>query len=409
MKNLKVKKSEIKSVSDMIHRFVNRQCPDVVRGNYEVCDDQFYQYNRLVAYFYDNNTLFVENFNNAGSFGSGYTNWDIRRAADHINVCTFNDLPNLELLKKDREYFKRWYKAEFLKVNENYFENISVLKHYVSEKRINRDIYVYDLTTLFLPESLLKKYEKTIGNIKIEEKFSGILYGSSWGSKNDHYCQSIEVKSKIKDLHPSALDYLTEEERKIYRFKKWRNTYRAIHTRNSKSFMGSYDEDFKIFCNPELKLKAEERKIENDQIAKRRRLEREKEQTLKKYLNFTECITNDYYARVNLNYSLLRLTQNEKVITSLGVNISIEDAKRALTLFRRYKDIKEDKLISGIAIDGFAVKGIFLKTLDKIGTNEDQTELIFTKVENHPCLVVGCHTIPYFEVERFLEHHKLDW
>lgn len=403
----KVKKSEIKSVSDLIHRFVNNQCPDIIKGNYEVYENQLYLHNQLVAYFYKKDTLIVKEFDRTGSFGNGYSHWSIKKAAAHLKVYVFSTLPSTDTLK-DRKRFKNWYQRELEEHNKYFFDNISILKEYVTNKRLSRDLYLRPFELLHIPESLLKKYDKTINNIVIEKTIIGKLHSNSWGNNSYILCPEVKFKSKVKDIHTYSYLYLTEEELNIFRFKGWRNRYCVNRYKGRHSFRGTYEQDFKLFNNPVLKAEQEKRYEKSIEDEKKKKLEKEKNQIKTNYLKFLDGKIG-FGSLYNLNFSMLRLMANTNVQTSLNVVINLDDAKRALALFRRYKDITEDKIITGVAIDGYVVSGIKLKDVQFPIYNKETDELFFETLHKHPCLIVGCHTIPYREVERFLTHENLNW
>lgn len=210
---------------------------------------------------------------------------------------------------------------------------------------------------------------------------------AGWGSSS--FYKNIDIKLKtpkreIVNIYANDLNHLllNKEQLEELDYKSIRLEYKFNNVN-----LFSYDEGFKRYKeNKQEFIDTLKTRSANWQEKQKIEQEKKRKEIQLKDLSKLEEWRNGGNYHLNLPYSALRLNNNQ-VQTSLGVNITIEEAKNAYRAFKLGK-------ILGSKIAGYNVIGI--RHID-----------IFGKTEK--CIIVGCHTIPESEINKFIKFYNLDW
>ena len=426
------------TVNELAHKWANKNFTKKQLGRngyataqkYKANNKELYLNNKLVATHY-RSYVFIERFDYTSSFGNGLNYYIlaayIPNKIERSNIIISDDILTEEILK-DKDVFTHWYKSYFIEKNRQQFEWIALAKDFIYNNRATvlrvGDIHI----STGLPNAIYNRHKGTINKIEINSSFcSTIYYG--WGENNIRTVKPIRIKSKIGKLIGKKLkDFLSEEEIKELEFKEWYLEYKNLESAYN-NIKGVFDIN-----------KEEARAIYNDPIRKEKREIKFKEYIRAKEIKKQEIRAEErklhiknYYAKLeawcngtlNENYSTiysftssdvytaLRMGKHknyECVETSLNVKVPIKEAKRLLTLLRHFKffnnDIYEEVDLDhrNISISGYKVYKITSKSLTVMDGNTDNIVLKDCK-----CVIIGCHTIPNFEIERFLKHNNLNW
>ena len=193
--------------------------------------------------------------------------------------------------------------------------------------------------------------------------------------------------------------------------KEWRDKYDKEtglipqgrwRTKTVISYAKSLKEMTKIWFDPierERYCKAREEKLaadkESERLAELKRKEKDVQKALLKIDKWRESKNNSYMHV--LGYTLIKLNaQRTSIVSSQSMIIQLEEAKKALRLFRS-KEMKHD------LIQGFTYRGIQQKNIPYL---DEQGEVAYRYED---CVIVGCHTVPESEIKAFLEFYKLEW
>lgn len=391
------------SVYELIHHF----CNNTINNEYIIGDWYFsptevlYNKTKVAEIRTVNNTYLIllnAKFDNGGRF------------RNNINCHTFErSIPSNKSFYKcytkiPHEITVEWAIKEFEECNKEYFSSIAKLKEFVKDRKQyfyakEKDTKVFNLYNLFTNKT---DYLDRILKVEAYPK-----YYKGWGQI--YYGNKIVIEQTIREfLSKGTFDYITPEEKEIYDFKLWRNEYgRIIDGSLANQFKHTKKEAFEIFKNKERRKLVEENvkeQIEKLRIEKtKKELEKKQKEIEKieeKILNFRKTLLISSSSA--LKYQVLSFNGNF-IKTSLSVTISIEEAKKALQLFRLFKDKGYTSFVEkDIKISVFSL--ICIKPMKHIKI-VDKKEVIIES----PTIIIGCHTIPYFEVEDFINYYKLDW
>ncbi len=405
------------TVIELIHAFCNKNFKKedkyYTSGNYGADKNEFYVGTRLKAYHYGKNII-IEDFNrdSSGGYGGSYGGHTVLNASPNKDKAfLYNKLLTEEIINDEAKFIK-WYQNEFVEHNRRELEAISSIKDFIKSTKYKHgwsiDALGAGINYIELPDDVNKKYKKIINKILITVDVWGKYY-SGWSK---HNClETVKINHTVKQLvnfKPTL--FFTKEELKIYEFKVWREKY--VISPISKHFIYDLKKSREIYNDLEGRKQFEIRREEEVELLKkikeeRARIERLKDlkQKFKSFVSWKEG--NSPYDSFSIGFQGLRIvkTDVDKIQTSFGVSVRELEARNALAFFRRYKDSETDieiKFLSKLLIAGFPIKGIFKKKLDIV--KDDQIVEIEAK-----CLVIGCHTIPDFEIEDFLQRYNLNW
>ena len=340
----------------------------------------------------------LSSFDNRGSFGNGLNCWDLQRAIPPEKLAiNCKVIPGKDT--KGEDWFL-WISNEYHKDNVHEYNKIAWLKEAVSNNRIPS---IHSLDVKLREEKLLRQLDpETFTRILNTETTQEIEYKhySGWGSSND-----IRQKQKItfKPVDFKLETFFTEHEIEVLKMKEWRDKYDKERDRdNVISYAKSLKEMTKIWFDPierERYCKAREEKLAADKESERlAELKRQEEKVKEILLILNEWREGRNYHSVSyVGYTLLKLSlDKKKIVSSQGMTIEFEEAKKALRLFRA-KETRHE------LVQGFKYNGIQVRNIPYLN---EEGEVAY-RMEN--CLCIGCHTVPESEIKAFLEFYKLEW
>lgn len=430
-----------------IHELVHWWCNSKIkieydRREYSFTPDKFYLNNKQYAQIYKNHLLCLD-YNNIGAFGNGTASYTLLRAFPNNNTIIFNKAP-FHLL--DKNYQKEnpdiiidYIINEILVRNENSLNRISYYKEVIENNRIlglaylkkenfiNID-FIKNYKVIFNKKLITKALAKKVNYTTEYKKYKG------WSSRNYELLQKLNHNHSINEIIDKGLSlYFNEEEIEILKLKEFLYNYCRIYdtyysTRKRRSITStSYTISLKEAKAIWFSDKKEEWKRNAIAASERRKNEKQlkKLQEEKAAIKLGLFSINAFragkatnYRLSILNYTVLALIRDEEskpiyndgivaqieftlkpsyfIKSSLGMRIEIEEAKKALKLFR-LKETKHD------LIQGFKYQGIIKRQIPYIN---DEGDIDFREED---CIKVGCHIVPESEIKAFLEYYKLNW
>jgi hypothetical protein len=409
---------------ELVHNWANQRFRTKDRyisvNNYNCIENKLY-YNRTLIAIIDKGYFWITEFDhiNRGAFGSRSNHLCTRNIIDAIpRTHDYYVCKNLPIFTSNYT-FKQWYKEEFIQANIGIGKKISDIKDYITDNR-RRVIYnslpmtkdnIVDYLKLHcsfryphIDSRLHRKYKKTIDNIKITHSYSQDRY-HDWGTNKFSTTISFVVDNTIKNLIDKH--FISDEEVNKLMFKRWRIEH-DLTIADIKKYKPIYDD---IEKRKEFEKTYIDRVEERNRQEQLKRLKKEEESILNYFKVLNEWQTNNkldfsnqYYYRNQAKYQSIKFVSSNTpfVISSLQVRMSIDNAKKIYNIFKRYVGKTIDFSNQNIVIDGWKLVRI------------SNTPVLYVKndkviIEKHSCIVIGCHIIPWFEVERFLQYHNLDW
>ncbi len=380
-----------KNLYEIVHMWANSLIKkEYKRGNYVFTPSEIKHNSQTVAKTYNRSIILLKNWDNRGIYGNNISTQTIAYAVPKSKkVYSYYTFPNDNVFNND-DAFKEWYKEEFMLVNDMNLYNLSVIKYHISNNRSNADTDInINFHPVLLPSS--KGKLRLIKSIIINETVDRKRY-TSWNSY--HYI-SVKLNTTIGKLLNYKPEYVfTKKEIEIYRFRYWHEKYSKGYT--------PIPEARKIYNDPILKDEYQRKRLESIRQYKERK-ERERLKRLKerhaeilKYYDKWYIGDVEGIAWFDQPYQTLRIKDNN-VQTSMNVRIELKEAKLLYNLVKN----KPNRL-KGVIIAGYTCLGIKPTTINLI----ENEELITKEVD---CLIVGCHTIPLFEIDNFVKRNKLDW
>jgi len=340
----------------------------------------------------------LSSFDNKGRFGNGLNCWSISKAIPPEKFRIYCDvIPGKDT--KGEDWFL-WMQNEFHKDNANNYNRIAWYKEAVSNNRIPSVVNVHlELAEYKACRQLDPETFTRIINTKTTQEIEYKHY-SGWGSRGE-----VRQKQKItfKPVDFKLETFFTEHEIEVLKMKEWRDKYDKVRDRdNVISYAKSLKEMTKIWFDPierERYCKAREEKLaadkESERLAELKRKEKDVQKALLEIDKWRESKNRSYMN--TLGYTLLKLDSEKTVIVSSQfMTIDLEEAKKALRLFRA-KETRHE------LVQGFKYNGIQVRNIPYLN---EEGEVDY-RMEN--CLSVGCHTIPESEIKAFLEFYKLEW
>ncbi len=429
--------------SEVLHRWAQQseEFKDITlysnHNTIKCINNKLYKNDLLIGIFIKKDIVFINNSDFSSGWGNskGICTFDIKHAI-YSDVKKYEFSKLLENYSNDNTFIK-WFVDQALEYNEIYLNKISHYERFI--KGEVRKLTTYRESNFTLPEIpdyLLKNRIRKIKSFPIDYYYYGTYY-KGWNT----YYNKLKIKTTISKLLKNDLStFFNSNEIKEINFQIWRE---------------KYGRELSVYDN--LIPKEKIRGVYNDPVAKIKREELvtayNKGKIEKQHLkNQVEHIKNvySYYnklsewlignsSRFNNNTSLYPFSSiklvssinadqslHQRVITSLSVIITIEQAKLAYNLFKRYKqDDNSDINLTdkGFVIDNYKVKGIYKHTYNK-PTGLDLSTLGKTLFTSKPpnvfdknsieevtelALTIGCHTIPESEIIRFINDNNLNW
>jgi len=372
------------------------------RGNYKIAEHRdlpdTYRPDSSINIAKKESLIYIKQFNNKGSFGSGLNSYSIHKCIPlEILPIMCDNIPGKNISKDDMFL---WMSSEFHKYCKHAYNGVAWFKETVSNGRMLSIPYAV-LDELNYPSlrALAPELYNQIINTETTQEIEYKHY-SGWGNSGD-----IRQKQKItfKPVDFKLETFFSEHEIEILKMKEWREKNDKVKTTDSLSYISSTKEITKIwFGDPEVKkrfIETREKLLADKKRADKLAELKKREGSVKKSLSFINAWRDrvSSFITLNLGYTCLRLTQDKKaIISSQGMTIYFEEAKKALRLYR----IKETKTE---LIQGFKYHGIHKKTIPYL----DETGEVAYRDED--CIICGCHSVPESEIKAFLEFYKLDW
>lgn len=400
-------KSVYNSSMELIHEWCNNLLLSTSHYEYDnvYCNkNNLYINSTLVATRIDKD-IFIEEFNHKGSFGNGYCTYDIIRAISKLtSYYRVYELPTEDTFK-NRQYFYNWFISEYIEENKSRFEDISLLKEFANNPNLTvshirpNDIQVDSIR--FCPPKYINKYRGIYSQVVRSTHFGTRRYG--WGRYSYTTGDTIQVNHRLRDLFKDNVVnlFLTKEEIEEVEFKIWHKEYTSgIYTKSKAR---------EIYNNAELK-KARESKIIS--IRKHRKELNDKKKAERKLANIKDFIyiisewkNNDNIRFVFnhcLPYTSIKLSRG-MIVTSLGMTLTMKEARLAYTIFKNYKTGKlSDDELKDIRINNYSIVKIGDHYIPTIVNNE-------AVAKKEYCFVIGCHVIPEFEINDLIKTNNLDW
>ncbi len=424
------------SLSELIHKWCNGLIPNdrvITRGRYKMTNTAFYVNDNIFAML-NNGYLIIRPFGGGGwGNGIGISDYDVSRA--------YPDKSKIVIVHEVIRYYsdpttpEKWIdfngeiKRVFRKCISADLDYLSKIKDYIFDDKhstwYNRsDIHIKENVDTVL-EPLFKYYDLLYRQKKVDiprsKLFKNILnqeckiklyyqHYSGWSASGTSTL-SIETE-KFKTFYNNySFNYyinkfIGKDAVSEFAFKVWRHAELKVEN----TFARNVKESRVIYNDPERKANILEavsaKKAEINRIAKAKYEKQKAEdaksrrarllEELRKFLSgepYTSWILG------NNTYHFLRLENETTIRTSYGVSIDIVDAKRLYDVVKRINKpmfFERDK----IKIGGYSVVALNTKNIYDVVTDTTIEDL---------CLIVGCHTIPMFEIDRFVKESNLGW
>lgn len=423
------------TVNELVHWWCNNKIEiEYDRGDYTFTPDKFYLNNKQKAQIY-NGRLILTKFDDKKVHQ--LNDWSFKAAFPKDEVHLFINPPfhllDKQYQKENPDIIINFITKEIIDDYQNYLNRISYYKEVIENNRIlglnsiiRNLIYINPIEhyeILFDKELLTKTLDKKVTYTTEYRKYNG------WGKSNYETLQTLKHEHSINEIINKGLNlYFTDEQIEILKLKhflysycriensnKIQTIYRGIKDHTSISYTISL-KDAKLIWFSDKKEEWKQEQINRAAEENRRKEEKylkEKEEKLKEALlkinNFRNgsslifsSLTSSIY---DLGYTILRFGQasmgnvidyRSHIESSLGMRIEIEEAKKALQLFR-IKETKHD------LVQGFKYNGIIKRTIPYLDENAN------VQYREEDCISIGCHTVPESEIKAFLEYYKLDW
>ncbi len=419
-------KTKPKTVSELIHDWCNNRIEkDINKGAYTFEPTKFYVKGSLKAIIVNKKYFIIKSFSNIGSYGQGLSDWQLKNAVpDTYFSIIVKELPNF-----DAEYpetLVKYLQQEFIIWTNSIFRHYSYLKQIATNTWTKNIPALTDLNFTFndevtnyysrqgnrlfikylklFPKDVVKQFYKT----KITHKYCLEKY-NGWGRNAvDRYYETITFTPR-QVINNKLIKNFTKEELDIINFKNWRdeydvytdNKYKNQYVHNLKDAKELY---FDVERRKQHEVRYELRKKEAI-LATKQKEAKEFIDKLKKLPKNKEAFRSGGkdFGLLRFDYPILKMTLShpQEVLTSMGVTISLEEAKKAFNLFLKFKD-KPYK--GGDTVDTWKVIGI--KEVE-VPTLDATEETIVYKKEK--ALVIGCHRLLESEIFDFINYYKLDW
>ena len=399
------------SIYTIIHNWANNEITvEYERKDYRFTPDKFYYKNKLVG-LYRKGVFYITEFHNGGTRGNDVSIWNLKRAV-HSECYQISNIPDFDSLTEQQQI--NFIQEQFLWENKNRLNVISYWKEVIENNRIlglydsvnleiNFPLYLH-WGKLFSKKVVEQALEKPIVFETVYKKYKG--WGSSCEYLQELKFSQFNIKQLCSDDAITLKLFFTDEQIELLKLKRFLysncRTQEIVKSRYRWTTVTSYSVSLKdakkIWFSEKkeewksgiLKVNEEKRKqIEKEQ------LKRKEEVVKKELLSVEQFRLNPHVSIHNVNYTVLFYDGN-MIKSSLGMQIQIEEAKKALRLFR----IRETK---HALIQGFVYKGVVKKAIPYLN---DEKEVDYREED---CLVVGCHVIPESEINNFLSFYNLNW
>ncbi len=416
------------SAIDRIHRWFNKGITkDCQSGSYSFTPTEIKYDNWTIAYKKRNKYFIAHKFFRFGSFGKGYSSYDLIQAGKHRDLYLiehdylFDSKLRIECKYAVKEYVKEvllnkidnrleYYIGTLGKINNKVFNNKVTTWHNVKIDKLGLNTDLYDeLYTLKLYFPTEKKLINKVYSELFKSKPSGAYWtNEGWGSNPIYYtCKKITYRDTLKlDFENIVVKELSKKHLEEYKFKTWR-----YNTKYRNLFPYDLKESRRIYNLPEaereeilLKLK---QSIQNKEKLKKIEKHLRKVNKLNKALDSfynKQVISSDLRL---LDYDVIEKVKN-KIVTSQRVTIDYDEGvKLYILLFLKYaNEIKNNQEVDlsnlNLTIDYYNVRGLFkYPIIDRKVIDEKE---VYSQ-NDVLCLKIGCHNIPVFEIERFVNKY----
>ncbi len=404
---------------EILHNWANRKFKGINTkyfgaSSMDCTKDQLWYNGRVIARFLNNDTVIIEDFDHRGAFGSGFCSWNIKWSIPRDKESFVYTKLLTDYIINNEAAFKEWYAGEFIHHNNAVIGDIALIKEFATNNQLSA--YRHDDPTkiktrfLPLPRVVYNKYRNIIKDIDVSTHPRHRSY-YGWGYRYNEYALSKTV-IKVKDLHPiiKISKFIDRGTIAKYRYRVW-------HVDYCRGYM-TPTESKKIYDDKEARTERETRikefRKQKEEEAKVKAIEKDRQALLHHVKKVEDWKKSDTTSRVGYTYSDYGYRANytryqaikkikNNLLTSDGVMVPIEEAKKAFRLFNLYKD---KGLVANHSVDfrigGFHVNSIGDVTIPKI---VDHNIVPFTC----KAITVGCHVIPDFEIDDFIKRYDLKW
>jgi len=442
---------KITNSTQLIHAWANQIIPEKTlarcktglkkTGEYSADNTSLFYNNVLIGKHFIINKkriTLVKSFINIGSFGNGWSTHSVLRSVDGIKAGVTRiydlDVPLKDIKSEENIHsLEHWLYEEILGLPslQQFCDSCATILSFTHNNRRSRFPYeqtsfssnddnIYGIISTLKLKPILRKYFK-LRKIKYATVKGTSYTYSSWKSYVDETHEFKIPIGKLITFYDKPLfvsDVLSQEMVDRYNIKKFYLSFRGdtLEGINIKSL----DVATRVYNDKELydkiiKAKAQHLKEIQDKEEKKllqRKIDNFKSnlENLDKWKSNTirEGIYNSITASTrlyDLSYHSIRLLNNE-VQTSFGVSVSINNAKWLYAYFvKEFITNKPDMPFypsRETKISNFIVKCIDLYSILQLQGDEVITVSV-------PTLKIGCHNIPIFEVEDFIQRYNLDW
>ena len=405
------------TVAELIHKWANSNFKkDKVYGSsdWEADNNEISNGWTIIGKHYPNFTI-IRNYS-PGGWGTSYSSSDIYRAIDNKNRILlvdsniqFNNVFYNEGDIKNINQFITLIKDTFIESNDIAFNDICRFKEYHNNSR-KRTIYgelnlKYGFK-LDLPKVIKDRHWHIIKDIPIDFEY---LYEKhrGWSFQGyDRYYFNSTIGQLLKN---NITDHFTRKEIWDIKFKQWRLEYVPNKT---------YGSAKKHYLDSKLKNKAESEHAERIARRNKEKIDRERRERRSKFIGATKQMLswyngNNTYISHYIDYDCIKIN-GDNVKTNRGVNVPISKVKLLYKFFN-------DKINSNSIVDitkikipkkfrvlaGYPVIGIENRTINFFDYDGNKEELHYDLdvIGIH----IGCHFIPWIEVENFIKREGLQW
>jgi len=389
MKDKKIK--IVKTIGEIFHLFANQTYNKARTSNYkyEIDGISLFKNNIEIARIYSKikKIVLVQDYNDIGSFGNGYSSWEVKKAFNNdwniiegsitkFSTSTSNkDIKN-ETFKEIIDYYINKIVDDYSNLNDvindnNFYDNYCL---YSIKRTIESFIRIKDI--LHIPISLIKK--------KYNNKTFWFIRYKGWSSYNDN----ITIDNRPYDW--LYKDLFTDEELEVLNCKNWIHKW-IYNTGSILTKQEKIDLYKDVDRRKEYEGKVEERrklKAKQDAI----RIEKiRKDNYDKQLLDIDRWLKGERIGIYRLPIHL-RIIADNNVETSRNAIIPLSHCKLLYLKFRNCINSNTEWISNGSSIK------IGYYHVSKIGKDDKGW---FIKA--------GCHTIRETEIEKFIKQYDLKW
>lgn len=420
---MKKKKQTKPTDRELIHQWANdliTEPTEAKGGRFDANSTELFRNTKRIGLKHKG-FAFIGDFYTNGRYSIGTHSIVSSFANGKYKVIQCHEVPHLDALDAD------WLRKFFFHRYDDQLDKVAYLRSIVKDKKVSavatwhlpdfNDPIKYATKIILAPFHTILQLKKLFGKeftlfAKTELTYNCLFKVSTgWGYSNyKGYHEKLNFKfkdllAKGKELFLSK-EVLDEVHFRIWRYDKLklgRRMYFAYDT--CKNAYGTEKQ-------AELERTVNAVRQSRAESAYKKRVQEEAEKLAKDFQKIADWRKHpSYHSRPTTAYPILAIhypTQGKSVITTLGVSIPMDEAMKAFTIFKKCVVNKKalDFNTSKQTISGYRLISIQIE--EYVGYVVDDFKIALQTKVNW-VLTVGCHKIPYEEVQAFLEYNKLDW